>query len=111
MREERLSVRTTGGPERGKREELHGFSRSGRAGPIPERRLDPDGRLRRVELPDLPLELIVGSGSLGPGRWTTDLIVAGRSRLRVEHVFDGRRARIVDVDSDPEREPSPGGRP
>jgi hypothetical protein len=71
--------------------------RAGRRGPIPERRLGPDGRIDFLAVTprDYPLELIVDTGRVVDGRQTTELWFDGVPRLRLSYQVAGNRARIV----------------
>ncbi len=70
--------------------------REGRRGKIPERRLV-KGRIDvdAVTPRDYPLELIVETGGVRPGKQTTELWFDGVPRLRVTYLIAGNEARIV----------------
>jgi hypothetical protein len=74
--------------------------RAGRRGPIPERRLRPDGRVDFLaETREYPLELVVETANLVEGRQTTELWFDGVPRLRVTSQVAGNRVRIASFQS------------
>jgi hypothetical protein len=88
---------------------IAGSCRSARRGAVPERRLREDGSLAVNALsPErLVLALKVDSGPLAPGRYETNLLVGGTSRLRVTFLCERDGGRLLDVTSLPEFSAAP----
>src|SRR5688572_29594363 len=88
-----LAVRTVSRDGAASVEGTHGVARRGR---VAERRMDPRGRIEldAESREEWVLELALASGPLAPGRYTTEVSVAGRTRIRIDFSSDGRTGRI-----------------
>lgn len=100
-REQRLEVRTSARGDSG--DPVAGHYRVTRTGRLPERRLRPDGviELEAESAEEFALQLTVEAGLIGSGEWITELVLAGRPRLRVRYTFDGVEGRIEEIECRP----------